>query len=853
MLVNKEDITKAKEKLGDRNADLIAELLELEQYDPVRKRSLCPWHNEDTPSFIFNSKVQSFHCFACQQNTDLIDAYMHKGNTYIEAVSQLFDEAEMKVSLGEIGVKTKTPYRYPHEEPINDKHHIYEYIALRGISKETVDAFDVREDVNGNIVFNYYDTNDVLTLVKYRPSHKIDKAKGEIKSWCQKGADTTPLLFNMNRVNIGKPLWIAEGELDAMAAFEAGCTNVVSVPLGAGNYGWIEENFDWLEQFDDIIICSDNDAAGIAMRNECVNRLGSWRTKYIEVPHTMQDKNGNTVAIKDLNHVLYYGGKEALRSLLNNVQDPGVPSVVDLTQISDVDLDEMDGITTGIKQLDSELMRLFYGTLTVVSGSPGCVDCDTEYFNGSEWKRIADFTVGEHVLQYNFDGTATMVVPSAYIKSPKKSFYHLHSENGDVDQMLTSKHTVVYKEGNRLMTNRVSDLYTIHTKNKLGFHGRFITTFKTDLFSVDIGGRFIDVSKTIATDKEIFGYHRRTYTTRDKNVADYVQLVAASAGIRAVIDKSEDGVYSVKRFDDPYATFTKGSSTIKQVDASDGFEYCFTVPSHMLVLRRNGRIFVTGNSGKTSFLSQVACNSLDCGRPVWMFSREMPGWMEKSWINYIMAGRHYVKTYQDSNGSDYYKVTPDAKSAINEEYNKQCFLYRDDASNKLEDLMISMEDSVRKYGVKLLILDNLMTIDLGGNEENTLQKQTECINKLIKFAMKYSVAIILVAHPRKMPAGTDVGMYDISGSSNIINLAHRSIGLKRIDKRNEENSHDVVATIIKDRMRGRANLHVNMYYDIPTRRFYTNEDEYNRQYKWDRGKHDALPYPHLDEEICGEI
>ena len=31
----------------------------------------------------------------------------------------------------------------------------------------------------------------------------------------------------------------------------------------------------------------------------------------------------------------------------------------------------------------------------------------------------------------------------------------------------------------------------------------------------------------------------------------------------------------------------------------DGFKYCFTVSTGMLVLRRNDRIFITGNCGKT--------------------------------------------------------------------------------------------------------------------------------------------------------------------------------------------------------------------------------------------------------------
>ena len=158
MFVEKEQILKAKTKLGDRNADLIAELLQLEKYDAINKKALCPWHNEDTPSFIYNPKTFQFHCFGCSKNTDIIDAYMYTGMTYLEALQQLFKEAKIQYSFGEKGVKTKYQYRYPKAEPLNDKEHTYKYLAQRCISKETVDLLDVREDAPGNISFNYYDS-----------------------------------------------------------------------------------------------------------------------------------------------------------------------------------------------------------------------------------------------------------------------------------------------------------------------------------------------------------------------------------------------------------------------------------------------------------------------------------------------------------------------------------------------------------------------------------------------------------------------------------------------------------------------------------------------------------------------
>ena len=63
----------------------------------------------------------------------------------------------------------------------------------------------------------------------------------------------------MNRINVSAPLIITEGEIDCASLIESGFTNAVSVPLGAGNTHWINENWDWLQQFEEIIICSDND------------------------------------------------------------------------------------------------------------------------------------------------------------------------------------------------------------------------------------------------------------------------------------------------------------------------------------------------------------------------------------------------------------------------------------------------------------------------------------------------------------------------------------------------------------------------------------------------------------------
>lgn len=628
MQIDREAILQAKEKLGDENAHIIVRELGITDFDEKNMKCCCPFHQEDHASFIYNKKAFNFRCFgSCGRSYDILDVFMYQGATYAEACKKLFEAAEMPYSFGELGVKTKRHYKYPHEVACTDKSKVYAYFQQRKISPETLDYADVRQDSEGNAVFNYYDTNDVLTMVKYKPSHKVQH--GQAKCWCQKGSDTAPLLFNMNRINVNSPLLICEGEPDCLSAIEAGFKNTVSVPLGSSNLHWIDENLDWLDQFDSIIICADNDDAGVKMQKECVPRLGSWRTKVVDIPAIPIGNTGRVT--KDLNEILYVCGKEKVLELILDAKDSPVPSVADLSDIEPTEYEDVDGVTTGLKAIDDELMRLFFGTLTIVSGQPG--------------------------------------------------------------------------------------------------------------------------------------------------------------------------------------------------------------------------------AGKSSLLTQLVCNSLDHNIGAWIFSGELPNGVEKSWFNYIFAGPRNMTDAISRRGNPYKKISSTTLGEINKAYKGRWYIYRDDYDNTLDKLIASMTDTVRKYGTRCLILDNFMCIDTETSEEE-LRSQTETIKKLIEFAKKYQVAVILVCHPRKMDASTNVGIYDIAGTSNIVNLAHRTIGLRRVTDAERENAakysekrrqllkYDVIVTIVKDRMFGRQNIDVGLYYDPASRRFFGDMDEYDRRFSWDKKEYkDPLPLP----------
>lgn len=328
-----------------------------------------------THSFVLKDFILTGNCFGCSKNFGIIDLYMEQGLTYLEAVQKLFEKTEIEYSFGEKGIASKPSYVYPKREENNDMTKVIEYWGKRGISEKTLKYADIQADKFGNTVFNYYNDSDVLMNVKYRPSHKIQK--GETKCWFQKGTSFSPVLFNMNKCDPSKPLYIQEGEGDCLSVIEAGYTNVVSVPNGSQNMQWIEENWDWLSQFPKIIIWSDNDEPGKKMRKEAIHRLGSWRTYYIEITDHVPDEYAEKYPqlkgklIKDANELLFYYGKEKVLSYLNNPLELPVENVSDLSKAEDFDINNAEGLYTGIKDLDNQIYKIVFGTVNIVTGKSG--------------------------------------------------------------------------------------------------------------------------------------------------------------------------------------------------------------------------------------------------------------------------------------------------------------------------------------------------------------------------------------------------------------------------------------------------------------------------------------------------
>ena len=170
-------------------------------------------------------------------------------------------------------------YKYPHPEHEPTEDGVIKYLGLRGISKETIKYADVKEDVYGNVAFEHRDLDDKLLAVKYRAGHKLKH--GEAKNWWQKNASTVPILYNVKKLDYLEPLVITEGHTDCLSVIEAGYTNVCSIPDGSTSLSWLEFNYDFLQNFQTIILWYDNDKAGQDGLSKVIPRIGEYRCKIV--------------------------------------------------------------------------------------------------------------------------------------------------------------------------------------------------------------------------------------------------------------------------------------------------------------------------------------------------------------------------------------------------------------------------------------------------------------------------------------------------------------------------------------------------------------------------------------------
>jgi len=345
-----------KQRLGERAKDIIAYGLGLDKYKPSKNEACCPFHRERTPSFKWDRKHLQWKCFGCGQAMDIYRYYTDfKNMSFMESVKEV-----ARFTGGEVELSVHRPvieYKKPNIETQELGQEAIQYMESRKVTLQTLNDWKVKQRIwNGKdcYVFQYFNPEGQLEFVSYR-----EIRKGGLKGGCEK--DTKSILWGMDHIEFTKPVVITEGQPDAMAIWEAGFKNVVSVPSGSSNYTWLDNCWEWLQQVQEFIIFGDNDEPGIKFINELVIRLGKYRTKVIQHKH------------KDANEVLYYQGKDEVLRLINEAIKQAPVGIINMSQAEYAGIKGKadEGIPTGFYGIDYTLDDLHPEQISILVGRDG--------------------------------------------------------------------------------------------------------------------------------------------------------------------------------------------------------------------------------------------------------------------------------------------------------------------------------------------------------------------------------------------------------------------------------------------------------------------------------------------------
>lgn len=251
------------------------------------------------------------------------------------------------------------------------------YLAERGISEavaHSVSLYSVKryvQKVGGEtecIAFPYIRNGGVVNT-KYR-------------SIAQKGfsqeVSGEQVFYLADEIDRTQPIVIVEGEIDALTCREAGLNNVVSVPSGAPikvsegrvepsedrKFSYVWESHEDLNAAPYVVLASDGDIAGTALKEELARRIGKARCRVVEYPE----------GCKDLNDVLLRHGKQAVIDAVENAKPYPIEGLFDASVYAD-QVDELylkgfgSGESVGYTNVD-ELYTVVQGQVTIVTGYP---------------------------------------------------------------------------------------------------------------------------------------------------------------------------------------------------------------------------------------------------------------------------------------------------------------------------------------------------------------------------------------------------------------------------------------------------------------------------------------------------
>lgn len=192
------------------------------------------------------------------------------------------------------------------------------------------------------------------------------------------------------------------------------------------------------------------------------------------------------------------------------------------------------------------------------------------------------------------------------------------------------------------------------------------------------------------------------------------------------------------------------------------------------------------NAGKTTVMTMLAKKTIDQGERIFFFNGEQTkeDFKNNLYIQSVQKKDLIQKQYRNSCVFDTF-VREEKAVELEKSYGNKIYIYNNEIKKDINTLLYAMEDIRKSQKIRVFFLDNFMQIDL--NSDNVYQEQTSIMEKLRTFAVNKKVHIHLVAHPRKTERfQARLNLFDVAGSSNLINKAYNIISIMRKDNIKQE-------------------------------------------------------------------